>query len=287
LWRHALELDYDGVDDLVRHPPTASCDPRWGLPVKPGHQVAVLGDDGRYHLLHNGVPACGGRPRADDPVDLIRHKQWCHWWADGTRYRVQAPASAWAADGGLVNGQFVERVTSWIVRLTETVAIPGLVPVRNRCVDDTNRPSRWPGYQGGENPLGRLRARLVREFGALCAACRRQWGTHVDHDHFTGLVRGLLCAGCNGAIDECPHASGCPFGDYLDHPPAARLNLRYPRSPRAGPDPLARVEQRIAALGFDPLYRGVRHEQSRTPHLPPPPPPLVVNPADWQEVSLF
>src|SRR3954452_22780130 len=188
LWRDALELDYDGVDDLVNRCAGAGCDRPWVSAAKAGQLAAVLGDDGRYHLLRNGVPTCGGRPRADDPVDVVRHKQWCHWWTDGARYRIQPPPGACGPDGDLVEGRLEERVAGWLVTLTDTISAPGLVPVRNRCPDDTNVQSRWPGYHGGSTLLGRLRARLVREFGPRCSTCRAHWGTHVDHDHFTGRV---------------------------------------------------------------------------------------------------
>jgi hypothetical protein len=287
LWRYAPELDYDGVDDLVRRRAGGTCERRWPAPIKAGQQAAVLGDDSRYHLLVNGFPACGGKPRAEDPVDVVRHKQWCYWWTDGVRYRIRAPSDALSErERDLIRGQTGERVASWLVRLTDVVEIPGLVPARSRCLDDLTWRSPWPGYQGGDNALGRLRARLVRRFGPLCCTCGEQWGTHVDHDHFTGRVRGLLCGGCNSHVDGCPHASGCVFGDYLNDPPAARLDLRYPRSPRAERDPDGRVAQKIAALGFDPLYRGVKDEQRRAPHLPAPPHSggdLSV----WVDVSLF
>lgn len=46
---------------------------------------------------------------------------------------------------------------------------------------------------------------LVRQ-GSACAACRTSdWGgkdgkPHVDHDHATGKIRGLLCANCNTGL---------------------------------------------------------------------------------------
>lgn len=207
-------------------------------------------------------------------------------WGDGHRYRIQAPAGARGPEHELVRGAAGERVAGWLVRLTDTVAGPGLVPVRKRCPDDTNWHSHWPGYPGANTPTGRLRARLVRAFGPACSTCREQWGTHVDHDHFSGRVRGLLCGGCNSYVDECPHGSGCAYADYLNDPPAARLDLRYPRSAARVRDLDDRVARRIAALGFDPLYRGARDEGRRARHLPTPE-HSGVDLSGWVDVGLF
>jgi hypothetical protein len=45
--------------------------------------------------------------------------------------------------------------------------------------------------------------RLVAERGEVCAICGARPKTrklHVDHDHRTGEVRGLLCFRCNRAL---------------------------------------------------------------------------------------
>lgn len=41
---------------------------------------------------------------------------------------------------------------------------------------------------------------LIAAQGGLCASCREEPATQVDHDHKTGKVRGVLCDGCNGGI---------------------------------------------------------------------------------------
>jgi hypothetical protein len=40
---------------------------------------------------------------------------------------------------------------------------------------------------------------LEEQFG-LCAICLEEKPLHVDHDHKTGIVRGLLCSNCNTAV---------------------------------------------------------------------------------------
>ncbi|WP_203935537.1 endonuclease domain-containing protein [Planosporangium mesophilum] len=285
LWRYALDLDYDGVDDLVREAADIPCRWDWGPDAIAEECVAVVGDDGRYHLVVNGEPQCAVERERGDPAGAVRHGQWCYWWTDGARYRVQAPPGSWGPDG-LICGEQGHLDVSWLVTLTDAVADPALVPVRRRCVDTTAR-GHWPGYQGSDTPLGRQRAQLAAALGPRCHACRLRPGTDVDHDHFTGLVRGLLCEHCNSHVDKCVHVSGCPWADYLNDPPAAYLRLRYAKPERVGRD--MQTAARIEYLGFDPLYRGVASRRPRFPvrQLPPPARADGIDMSTVEEAPLF
>lgn len=82
---------------------------------------------------------------------------------------------------------------------------------------------------------------LLAEQGGLCAICREAPAAHVDHDHATGRVRGLLCFNCNGAL-----------GQFRDRPD---LMLRaYAYLTASGHTPLVPLPDWTpsVAVGFDP-----------------------------------
>lgn len=66
---------------------------------------------------------------------------------------------------------------------------------------------------------------LPRSQGGGCAVCGRApkpgKSLHVDHDHETGYVRGLLCFSCNAALGH--------FQDDLDRIEAALMYMAAKR----------------------------------------------------------
>jgi hypothetical protein len=79
---------------------------------------------------------------------------------------------------------------------------------------------------------------LVSQEG-VCLLCgappRPPYSLHVDHDHATGKIRGLLCFTCNNAL-----------GDFADDPDRLRAAARYVEADLAR-DPA--IERRLAGLG--------------------------------------
>jgi Recombination endonuclease VII len=58
--------------------------------------------------------------------------------------------------------------------------------------------------------------RMLAAQHGLCAICRTAPAIHVDHDHRTGFVRGMLCFRCNAAL-----------GQFDDDPLVLRRAARY------------------------------------------------------------
>lgn len=50
---------------------------------------------------------------------------------------------------------------------------------------------------------------LLAEQGGVCAICSAADPEHVDHDHDTGYIRGILCFNCNGGLGQ--------FRDDIDY----------------------------------------------------------------------
>ncbi len=73
--------------------------------------------------------------------------------------------------------------------------------------------------------------------GGRCAGCLQEFDLstvpveyYVDHDHATGLIRGILCRGCNFALGSASDAAATlrRLAGYIESPPMADLGLYAP-----------------------------------------------------------
>lgn len=130
----------------------------------------------------------------------------------------------------------------------------GNVPHEKQCRQYGKEYSlhHWPPRPARTAAVRRMRAALVEALGPYCHLCGVYPGAMVDHDHETGLVRGLLCPLCNRSLEHCPHVDGCPKAEYMDHPPAGPLGLTYPKHLEWKPTGSTR-SQKVELLGFDPF----------------------------------
>ncbi|MEU8001534.1 endonuclease domain-containing protein [Catellatospora sp. NPDC049111] len=277
LWRYLIKHDDPGpalavrtrsdVDAMVRQVKTKRCTSLLTELRPGGAPTAVRGSDGRFHLIVDGQVQCGRGKDSGDGVH--RHTQGYFWWTDQRRYTIQAPAGAWQRIDDvmiLVEGQRGEVEFTWDVTLTDEIVDPAKVRQRHRCPASSFGP--WPAHLG-DTPMGQMRARLVDAFRTQCQGCGTQFGTVVDHDHFTGYVRGLLCLHCNSHIDGCMHPAGCRWAEYLNNPPAAQWRVYYPKG-RSPSEDSASTRAKIELWGFDPLFRNPRTQRGREPHRPAP-----------------
>jgi hypothetical protein len=101
----------------------------------------------------------------------------------------------------------------------------------NRAKRTQRRSTSWEKRIEAAYSLTAAEYWLIHEHqGGVCYMCRRAKGTgakrlSVDHDHKTGIVRGLLCSPCNrgvlGHLRDDPEAFQRGI-DYLNNPPAVQ-----------------------------------------------------------------
>jgi hypothetical protein len=84
----------------------------------------------------------------------------------------------------------------------------GLATYCKSCHNERTRESRQRIHGGGREYHLRRRygigqahvEAMLAEQGGVCAVCGKSDPEHVDHDHKTGVVRGMLCFNCNQAL---------------------------------------------------------------------------------------
>jgi hypothetical protein len=57
---------------------------------------------------------------------------------------------------------------------------------------------------------------MIKAQGGLCALCQERTPQHVDHDHVTGRIRGVLCSCCNQGL-----------GNFRDRADTLRRAISY------------------------------------------------------------
>ena len=76
---------------------------------------------------------------------------------------------------------------------------------------------------------------MLEAQGGVCAACKTDEPKHVDHDHKTGRVRGMLCYLCNQALgnvrDDVSRLRGLIDYLYRDRVAALDLNITEVEQP--------------------------------------------------------
>jgi len=110
---------------------------------------------------------------------------------------------------------------------------------------------------------------LLAASGGKCNVCQRfkpAGGLVIDHNHDTGLIRGVLCVRCNKVADYSTEAR---FVRYRNNPPAVGLVGEMPyKEPRRAPaisnvEPVEPRDPTCDPVGFEEIAARL-HVQSRT-----------------------
>lgn len=202
LWRVARKWARNQLEAWMPEVTSRPCRPR---PYEDAwYEKAVPGDDGLFHLWHSEQGMVCGDGSEGMPGPWLHRKKFN--WKDfnGRRKRRTYEVHTYRA-GSMVQA-----------------------PLAHPDFHCWRACSSWPEWLDLRKPRARARWWFVERLGLGCAVCGGVGVANIDHDPFTGLVRGMLCDTCNNEIDLCPHASGCRWADYLNDPPAGYLQAEYP-----------------------------------------------------------
>lgn len=142
------------------------------------------------------------------------------------------------------------------------------------CHNARSRDTRQRLYGGGRHYHLRRRygigadevAGMVEAQGGVCAICLEGKAEHVDHDHLTGSVRGILCFNCNGGLGQ--------FRDRADVMERAIVYLRGTTWQRTRTSPgVYRLHSPRWATGASPSSWPAPHPTSSSPDGGSPSPP--------------
>lgn len=125
----------------------------------------------------------------------------------------------------------VKRLSEWAPRRAGT---DGYAFRCRECISRRDRQRHLVASYGLDEAAVAL---LLESQGGLCAICQLRRAIHVDHDHATGAVRGMLCFSCNAAL-----------GHFRDDPAVLRRAARYLERSASVPAGAARDEAAWAAV---------------------------------------
>jgi hypothetical protein len=91
---------------------------------------------------------------------------------------------------------------------------------------------RWstPTYDAGANREDFRWLLMIEWHDGRCAICGQNTGRRLrrDHEHDSGIFRGLLCPGCNTREGLCQES---PYADYRLRNPAVIFNVKIRYAP--------------------------------------------------------
>lgn len=161
---------------------------------------------------HRNRQRCVWHWLATQPME-VQEAAAQHRLAQAAEHRARVPASEWPAGTRWCSG------CQWFVPLHYARG--------SRCRACGSRASHRAAIEKKYTwPDGMTFERLLAVQGGRCAICRctpRTRRLAVDHDHDTGMVRGLLCKRCNhdllgAAHDDVQILRNAVY--YLDHNPS-------------------------------------------------------------------